>query len=343
MLKRRIGCDEDSITKASVRGDLAKGGILSIIKRFRSPWRSISVGDEKLSPAAFLTKVGLDYSVEKTPVLDRRPNGDIVTVENQFNLRRTSDHVIVSPRSVSRLYGPTDPRMLVENVCRTFYDAGYASFDSGWTSPDGTKETLGMRLDFGEENRILENPLPADEWANFLTIKNCHGGTGGISFEIVRNRTICMNGAMLTDCRGRIKLSHRGDVPLKLVEAQATWSECRAIIAAHNAKLAKLAFIDCDVEAVVESLLGIPKIKASGDKVSTQIETKAERITSYARRADLGAYGKTLYDVLNGITAFNTHDNWSIGKNGDALHTMFESARARESSRMIESLEAMIA
>ena len=313
-------------------------------RRFRSPWSAYDVADEKLRPEAFLERTGLDYTVEKRPSLFD-VNGEVTTVPNQFHLVRSSDNHVVSPSTVSKSYGVITPSMVVENVLKTFYDAGFGNFCAGFQTRNGSREHIAFRLDFGQDNDILENPLPSDSWENYLVITNSHGGSkleGGLH----RLRRVCSNGLHVYGYELSFGIRHTGDVRLKLETVRQNWQAAREVIAKQNAMLEKLAATQCDVRRVIEDILGISGKIAAGQKVSAQLETKRDPIESYAKRADMGADGRTLYAVLNGFTAFASHDAWQLPEEDDGtalLDSMLGGTRDREVERAYEALASLVA
>lgn len=257
-------------------------------------------------PSEFVKRAGLGYDVNKCQSAMISADGTVIPIDKRFNLVRSDDGHLLSPDAVSDRYSACRPVDMAE-ILDYFAREGFGRMDFARTLYDGTSEIVCLKLDFGQDIAVPNDP---SAYNNFLVFQNFHDGNG-IRYRVIRYRFNCANAMRGGLCDGVIR--HTGNIEEKLAFARNTWTAAREVIRQHSEKLGLLMNIPTAVNVTVDKLLDIDRssgkpVHANGKEVSTQKINLAERIVSAARNPlNYGTKPETFGAIYQGITWLNSH------------------------------------
>ena len=257
---------------------------------------------------AFLTKVGMNYQVSKEPAiqrtLDKEGKPQYNEVEGQFHLVRSTDNAVLSPKTVSGKYTPTNPRDMISTVAPLIAE-GWITPDAGHSLSDGSHEILRFRIDGGKLPNKGEL-LVGEDWYHFFDIHNFQG-VGSFFGSIYSFRLRCENGAVALVNKGRgFRLRHTGALQTKYEDAMRTWTA----ITEEIRKIADRMIVWNDTNVTAQQALAIlHEIYEVEDPNNIAARTNNELQAAMVEFSNpkRGTNGRTLYDIYNAITAVNTH------------------------------------
>jgi hypothetical protein len=271
---------------------------------------------------AFLKRAGRDYYIQKVPAGDFSPvggvaaNGEVVPgwveLENQFNLRRSSDFKVVSPSTVTDSYAPLSLMDIAEEIA-PWVQAGWATPDAVFEAKDGAMEVLVLRLD--AQGEITDG----DFYVHYIVIQNCHATGGKAKGKIISFRIVCCNTfAAAISAASDFTISHRvakGDadeqariMKERTADAIAAWDKVQEHIRELSKRVntwkgAPITF--ADAEHLTDQLLGITDLEAT----KTRTKNTREGILRAFAMPQFGTYGATAYDWINAVTFENSSPN----------------------------------
>jgi hypothetical protein len=255
----------------------------------------------------FLREAGRDYSIMVVPSYQQIPAEDggepeFRAVPDQFNLVRSSDRHVVSPKTVS---GQTDPISLMDiaDSVGSMVDAGWATPDCVYEARDGSLEVLTLRLD-------ADGMLGEEEFRYFACIVNPHGGSGKVQLKIVTFRPWCSNmfAAMVSQAYD-LAVGHRksrkaevGTVTKERFDfAVQQWENLQEHIRRLSERVnvfSSMPLATRDAEELTDKLLGITKL----EDASTQRKNDREFILANFDRKEIGTFGRNAWDWMNAVT-----------------------------------------
>jgi hypothetical protein len=264
---------------------------------------------------AFLKAAGRDYYVAKTPTGDYSPVGGVneagevvpgwVELENQFNLRRSSDHRVVSLKTVTESYAPLSLMDIAEEIA-PWVQAGWATPDAVFEAKEGSLEVLVLRLD--AQGEITDD----DFYVHYIVIQNPHATGGKCRGKIISFRIVCCNTfAAAVSIKSDFEISHRvaKGSPERQAEIMAertreaieAWEKVQEHIKELSRRVnvwkdAPITF--SDAEHLTDSLLDITDL----EKTSTRTKNEREAILSAFSMPQVGTYGRDAYDWVNAVT-----------------------------------------
>jgi hypothetical protein len=254
----------------------------------------------------FLTTAGRDYDIQVVPAFQRLPGGDFAAVEDQFHLVRSVDQRVVSPKTVSAQYDPLSLKDAASEV-QSFVDAGWATPDGVYDARGGSLEVLSLRLD-------ADGQIGPDEFLHYIVVVIPHGG-GKAQGKIISWRIVCCNTfAAAVSASYDFAIGHRkgrtaevGTVTKERfsLEVQA-WQNVQDHIRTLADKINVwngVSLKSRDAEELTDKLLGIKKL----DDASTQKRNNRDAILAAFNNGQIGTYGRTAWDWLNGVTYFTSN------------------------------------
>ena len=261
-----------------------------------------------------------------------------VPVPGQYFIRRDDDGAVVSSTTVSANYEVLPVGELFE-ILELLREQGYVEPATAMVIADGSVEIVTAK--FVTPTPVLD---AAGSPVNFyLNAHNLHGdgcafaNAGGI-------REVCKNTfqASVQQYGKAFKVRHSVGVAdrFKLaMNAMEAVQERVALWAEHYAKLN----IPCSIPETVEKVLGLDGIEP--DKWTKQAENKRNELIQRANDARNGAHGKTLQDVFNAVTNWNTF--YTGGKDGTddgtRAQSMILGSRAKFEAQAWSTLQAIAA
>lgn len=255
----------------------------------------------------FLTKVGMNYTVTKEPAIQRTLDADgtpqFSEVKGQFHLVRSTDQAVISPKTVSGKYVPTNPRDMISPVAPLIAE-GWITPDEGYSLSDGSHEILRFRIDGG--NLPEKGKIVGEDWYHFFDIHNFQG-VGAFFGALYCFRLRCSNGSVaMVRKGGGFRLRHMGALQTKYEDAMRTWTQITEEIRKIGEKMTVWNDTNVSPTEAVAILQDIYEVEDPAN-IAARTQNELEFAIREFSNPQRGTNGRTLYDVYNAITATNTH------------------------------------
>lgn len=294
----------------------------------------------------FLEKLGMNYSVTKEPAIQRTldANGQpqYGEVDGQFHLVRSSDSQVVSPKTVSVKYVPTNPRDMISPVAPLIAE-GWITPELGHTLSGGSHEVLRFRIDGG--NLPEKGKIVGEDWYHFFDLHNFQGG-GSFFGTLFCYRVRCSNGAVaLVRKSGGFRLRHMGALQANYETAMRTWQEVSDEIRKIGERMTVWNDTKISAQESLKILHDIFEVE-DPQNIPTRTANELEFAIREFSNPHRGTTGTSLYDLFNAITATNTHYAARNSRESEAkrLSSMLNpgGSRNRLEARTIELLSVMV-
>jgi hypothetical protein len=286
-------------------------------------------------------------AIENGTLADLSPEklAKLSIVPNQFNLIRKhsddspdGDDKVVSPATVTDAYGTVSTYLMAEPLA-PLVEQGYARPDAFFTLRNGNIEVMTLKL-----IPLQERTVDGDQSkrSTYLVFQNFHG-RGAFRGVITDIRAVCSNTVAMAFGGGAdIRIPHSKTVEERISAASKTWENLQAEIARMDRETTILAGVKVDIPDTVEEILGIAEKKRNGEKVTTQAETRSDRLI-HASRYSPGTNGETLLDIFNGASFLATHDPFGRGgaKDDIRMDSVLNGTRGKSTDRIRKSLLAI--
>jgi hypothetical protein len=255
----------------------------------------------------FLDDSGMNYTVTKEPAIQRTTDANGVPqyneVTGQFHLVRSTDKAVVSPKTVSGKYTPTNPRDMILPVAPLIAE-GFVTPEKGHALSGGSHEILRFRIDGG--NLPDKGKIVGEDWYHFFDVHNFQGA-GAFFGNLYCYRLRCSNGAVsLVKKGGGFRLRHMGALQTKYEDAMRTWTEITEEIRKIGDRMTVWNDTQVSATEAVAILQDIYEVEDPA-KIPTRTANELEFAIREFSNPQRGTNGRTLYDIFNAITATNTH------------------------------------
>lgn len=294
----------------------------------------------------FLNRVGMNYTVTKEPAFQRTmgPDGSpqFNQVQGQFHLVRSTDLAVLSPKTVSSKYVPTNPRDMISPVAPLIAE-GWITPDDAFSLSDGSHEILRFRIDGG--NLPEKGKIVGEEWYHFFDIHNFQG-VGAFFGALYCYRLACKNGAVaMVRKGGGFRLRHMGALQTKYEDAMRTWTQITEEIRKIGEKMTVWNETEISAQQAVAMLQTIYEVEDPAN-IAARTQNELEFAIREFSNPQRGTNGRTLYDVFNAITATNTHYSPRNSRETEAkrMSSLYNpnGSRNRLEARTIEVLESAV-
>lgn len=281
-----------------------------------------SVADRVIqSIPEFLSAAGRDYFIKRVPA--PHPVNRDEDIGGAFWLTRSSDDLVVSPKTVTKQYAP---------MCLLDIAAELQPWcDQGWGTPDGvyggniladggeSLEVLTLRLDAGDMDHLANERI-----MYYLAVTNPHGQGGKAKGKIIAFRPLCSNVfAALVSGDYDIAIPHRigkKQDPQTIMQdrmerAVAGWDAARQKIVELSIRITDLDQKLLTVEQA--SLLTRDLFKIGNtelDDLKTRTRNRYDAVMDAFENRDAGTSGETAWDWLNAVTFYTSSPNAPTSK-----------------------------
>lgn len=288
---------------------------------------------------AFLESCGMNYTVLTMPA--PHPVERDQDIKGQFHLVRSTDKVVVSPKTVSAKYVPTCPIDMISPIAPLIAE-GWVTPEKGYMLSDGAHEVLSFKIDGG----MLENKgtVVGEEWDHFFQIHNFQGG-GAFFGTLYCKRLACLNGAVrIVQKSHGFRLRHMGALQTKYEDSMQTWKEIKAEIRKLSERMT--VWNSTNVSAsqaltILQDIYAIDDVQNVATRTQNELDFAMREFSNPAR----GTNGRTAYDIYNAITATNTHYSPRNSRETEAkrLSSLLNpnGSRNRLEARTVEILAAL--
>lgn len=262
----------------------------------------------------FLELAGADYTVSAHQI-SNPVTGELVP--SQYVVIRDADNVVLTPKTVTESYGLVSPSTLADSV-RGLVQEGWAECSDFMfltrENIEGNGEVMSLKLNTGR------NAAGEDDLAWFVILTNFHG-RGKVKARIVCFRPFCANqmGAIMAEfdwaVSHRVPKGKRGVTADRVSDAASQWSNLNQHldrIAERLDLIRSLPLMSGGARVLVNDLLSIPQ-NATEDDISGQKRNQRDAILEEFYNPSRGTFGQNGWDLLNAVTAVNTHGHDLIG------------------------------
>jgi len=249
----------------------------------------------------FLNREGMNYSVQA--MLAPHPVHRDQNVEGQYHLVRSTDNVVISPKTVSKKYVATCPIDMIAPIAPLIAE-GWVTPERGFMLSGGSHEMLVFKIDGGK----LDNSgkVDGEDWDHFFQLHNFQG-SGSFFGSLFARRQICSNGAVRIVSKGNgFRLRHMGALQAKYEDAMRTWEDIQVEIRKLSKRMTVWNGQTLTYSEAVALFHMIYDVEDPND-IATRTENELNFAISEFSNPGRGTYGKTVADVYNAITATNTH------------------------------------
>ena len=259
----------------------------------------------------FLELAGADYSVSAHQIVNPVTGQPI---PRQYAVLRDTDNVVLTPSTVTESYGLITPKVLADSV-RHLVNEGFCSPSDFMflTKSDiaGNGEVLVLKMNTGL-SAAGEDDL---QW--FLVLTNFHG-RGKVKARIVCFRPSCENqmGSIMAEfdwaVSHRVPRGERGETAKRVISSASQWQNLnnRLSVIAERLDLIKTVQV-ADPLDFINPLLSIDP-RAKDEQISGQKRNMRDAIVGEFANASRGTFGRNGWDLLNAVTAVNTHGHENI-------------------------------
>jgi len=270
--------------------------------------------DARTDRSLFLALSGADYGLglhqASNPVTGN-------PVPSQFFVIRDSDSTVVAAKTVTESYGVVTPTDLVASVAG-LVDAGFLEMSDFMLL---TKEGIAGNGEIVTLKMVTDQTAAGENLHWFLVLTNFHGA-GKVKARIVCNRPWCLNqmGAIMAEFDWAV--SHR--VPRgkteraaeRIIDAGSQWDNLTQKLQKVSSNFDALQTLSVpDPDKYIFPVLGIdPKKDLKGAKKNLRTAIMDE-----FNNPSRGTFGRTGWDLINAVTAVNTHGHESIASKADNL------------------------
>ena len=297
--------------------------------------------EEGMTPAEIMENAGLNFRVEKvpsfdvtdynaliralmypdasvdptTPVADLLANAGIREVDNQFNVRRIEeDKDILTNRTVSKQYGVCQNEDFFRMPLQ-MAEEGKLIIETAGQIDGGKKIFMVARFtDMMHEDFRFSPDTPEDLVLPRISFFGSHDGTSTLGVSMIAYRMWCEN--MFSQLGGAercIKIKHTNNVTKRIINAENILLGMREEWIERSKVFKRMVQRPLTGEEAMNTVrYVVQKKKADREKkleeASTRTQNRVEKLMELYRDNDLGNFGKTAWDMLNAVTAFNTHE-----------------------------------
>lgn len=279
-----------------------------------TPWHGIGtpVTDpaDAVSPDRFLVLAGLDWKVDKIPVV----TADTNQKTTHFATRRTSDGSILG------VVGPAYTVLQNSSVMewfRPFLESGKATLEAGGSLRKGAIVWALAKI-VGLDDLVREN----DRVTNYILLSHGHDGMHSVRIGFTPTRVVCANTLAAAKSNKEsqlLRLRHTAGLKVSMERVRDIMdlaeTEFRANMTQYQL-LASTGVNEDDIRKYVQIVIGVPETApwAGRDKLHPATKKRVDRMVELAFTGR-GNKGESLWDAYNGVTEYLSYE---VGKSQDS-------------------------
>ena len=293
--------------------------------------------------AEFLESKGMNYTVAKEQAVRVNSKGEVVPIEGQFNLVRSTDEEVISPGSVSERYSTTWPIKMCEPILPLVAE-GWITQDKGFLFKRGSYEVVSFEMN----SEALDNggKIAGEDWKLWVSLHNHQGGGGGLKGSITGFRVVCGNTAAAAAREACFTIRHTGDIDENYKWAIDRWQKLKVAVKKLSERMTIFADLTLTPDEAVAALHTLYGVKV-GDEISTRTENELNFAIAEFANPRRGTFGRTGLDLYNAVTATNSHYSPKASKETEnkRLASLYDAngTRFKLEDAAVSLLEAMVA
>lgn len=266
-----------------------------------------SVGSEVsgATAAECMEQAEMNFTVSSRPLSYMGNDGQSLPVSDKVAIVRDDTDQILSV--MGDAYGIVQPQQAFD-LLDALAGEGKASFCHAGMTKGGRRIFLQAKI--GEEWIVGGNP--DENHQTYLTAMNSYDGSSGLEFYLGANRMFCLNQVNLIRKRAQqsFKLYHRKGIMGRMQEAARILGLAAEAQESYRHSIERLMEQEVSESYVADFLATIvpaeEKLVDGVKEIATRAENRRREIEGLFRNGT-GTFGKTRYDLWNGVTEYVDH------------------------------------
>lgn len=266
-----------------------------------------SVGQEVngVNAADCMEQAGLAFTVSSRPLSFMGNDGELISISDKVAIVRDDNDALMSVMGDG--YGIVQPQQCFDLADALVSEGGNHYCHAGMTK-GGRRIFLQAKI--GGE--WIAGGDPNENHQTYLTAMNSFDGSSGLEFYLGANRMFCLNQVNLIKRKAAasFKVYHRKGVMGRMQEAARILGLAQEAQEAYKHSIERMMEAEVS-QSYVESFLAtiVPaeeKIVDGVKEIATRAENRRREIEGLFRNGT-GTFGKTKYDLWNGVTEYVDH------------------------------------
>ncbi len=266
------------------------------------PWHGLgNITNRVLNMKEALVESGLDWRVEKRPLLFQSANGSYQDSLEAFGIIRMSDEKLLGVHGEG--YNPIQNEESFE-FCETLLQEG-ATYETAGSLFGGKRIFITANL------RSID--ILGDSVDEFLVLANSHDGSMPMTGMITPIRVVCANTLRMAvdNARRIVKIRHtknavdRIDLARQILGLAHKYTDK---IKENAEKMFTIEFNGNKLDSFIDKVFGF---EDEDDTVSTrmknQLETQRDQFVSCLQAPDIDQFGGTAWGVFQALSDFDSH------------------------------------
>jgi phage/plasmid-like protein (TIGR03299 family) len=295
-----------------------------------------------------LTTYGLDFRIEKLPMVAKRPtlalneNAELVNdfeeiVTDTFGLYNTKSGNIIN--EVKKGYHVSQNDEVVELVLRGMNGFGDLSVSKAGALNDGRKVFIQLGIDGFAK-------VGDDNVKRYVTVIDSNDGSSGLSVGIGDFTMSCENQFFYFYKKGQSKMRHTASLETKMQEIpnliEMALSESM-IMTKNYQKFATVGVSDNDAHNLVNTIIGVSKKSSVNDlsDASTKTINAMEKLYEMIR-LEMAQKGKNVWGLHSGVTRFTTHEKSAPRRDNGRLESVMVGTNYKTNQKSLEFAKELV-
>ena len=266
-----------------------------------------SIGQEVTGATATqcMEQADMNFTVSARPLSYMGNDGQQLSITEKVAIVRDDNDYVLGVMSDS--YGIVQPQQCFDLADALISEGGNHYCHAGMTK--GGKRIF-LQAKIGSE--WIAGGDPKENHQTYLTAMNSFDGSSGLEFYLGANRMFCLNQVNLIkrNAAAKFKVYHRKGVMGRMQEAARILGLAKEAQEAYKHSIERMMEEEVS-QSYVEGFLAtiVPaeeKIVDGVKEIATRAENRRREIEGLFRNGT-GTFGKTKYDLWNGVTEFVDH------------------------------------
>ena len=289
-----------------------------------------------------LTTYGLDFRIEKLPMVAQRPSlslndsGELINdtelIEtDMFGLLNTKSGNIIN--TVKKGYTVSQNDEVVELVLRGMDGFGDLSVQKAGSLNDGRRVFIQLGID-GFAN------VGDDKVKRYVTIIDSNDGSSGLSVGIGDFTMSCSNQFFYFYKNGQAKMRHTASLETRIKEIPnligLALGESMAMTETYR-KFTTVGVTNNDTHNLVEAIMGVSKKSSVKDLSEASVRTTNAMEKLYEMiRVEVAQKGNNVWGLHSGVTRFTTHEKSAPRRENGRLESVMVGTNYRTNQVSLE-------
>ena len=289
-----------------------------------------------------LTTYGLDFTIEKLPMVAKRPilalNEDAELV-NDFEEIETDTFGLLNTKSgniineVKKGYHVSQNDEVVELVLRGMDGFGNLSVSKAGSLNDGRKVFIQLGIDGFAK-------VGDDRVKRYVTVIDSNDGSSGLSVGIGDFTMSCSNQFFHFYKKGQSKMRHTASLETKMQEIpsliEMALTESMRMSEVYK-QFTTVSVTDNDAHNLVKTLMGVSKKSSVNDLSDASAKTINAMEKLYEMiRVEMAQKGQNVWGLHSGVTRFTTHEKTAPRRDNGRLESVMVGTNYKTNQKSLE-------